>query len=43
MLWHMSMPERGVLLDAARETAGLDDFGNTWFFDHMDKFIESII
>ena len=38
----MSMPERGVLLDAARETAGLDDFGNTWFFDHMDKFIESI-
>ncbi len=38
----MSVPERGVLLDAARETAGLDDFGNTWFFDHMDKFIESI-
>ena len=31
-----------MLLDAARETAGLDDFGNTWFFDRMDKFIESI-
>ena len=38
----MSMPERGVLLDAARQTAGLDNFGDTWFFDHMDKFIESI-
>ena len=38
----MSMPERGVLLDAASQTAGLDDFGDTWFFGHMDKFIESI-
>ena len=38
----MSMPERGVLLDAARQTAGLDDLGDTWFFDHMDKFIQSI-
>lgn len=33
--------DRETLLDAARHRAGLDDFGDTWFCEPMDKFIES--
>lgn len=33
--------DRETLLEAARQRAGLDDFGDTWFFEPMDKFIES--
>jgi LPS sulfotransferase NodH len=33
--------DRETLLEAARLRAGLDDFGDTWFFEPMDKFIES--
>lgn len=32
--------ERETLLEAARQRAGLNDFGDTWFFEPMDKFIE---
>jgi hypothetical protein len=31
--------EREALLEAARQRAGLNDFGDTWFFEPMDKFI----
>lgn len=33
--------DRDVLLDAARARAGLDDFGDTWFFEPMDRYIEA--
>lgn len=31
--------DRETLLAQARERAGLDDFGDTWFFEPMDHFI----
>lgn len=31
--------DRNQLLRAARERSGLDDFGDTWFFEPMDQFI----
>lgn len=31
--------EREVLLAAARERTGLSDFGDTWFFEPMDRYI----
>jgi LPS sulfotransferase NodH len=33
--------EREALLQQARERAGLSDFGDTWFFEPMDHFIEA--
>ncbi|SFR90689.1 sulfotransferase family protein [Sphingomonas jatrophae] len=33
--------EREALLQAARDRAGLDDFGDTWFIEPMDAFIAS--
>ncbi|OCC25515.1 hypothetical protein MB02_02450 [Croceicoccus estronivorus] len=33
--------DRENLLAQARERAGLNDFGDTWFLEPMDKFIES--
>lgn len=33
--------EREALLEAARQRTGLSDFGDTWFLEPMDKFIES--
>jgi hypothetical protein len=32
---------REELLALARERAGLDDFGDTWFFEPMDQFIKA--
>ena len=31
--------DRLTLLDAARARTGLDDFGDTWFFEPMDRYI----
>ena len=31
--------DRDVLLAAARERTGLSDFGDTWFFEPMDRYI----
>lgn len=33
--------DREALLEAARQRTGLSDFGDTWFLEPMDKFIES--
>lgn len=33
--------DREQLLALARERAGLDDFGDTWFFEPMDQFISA--
>jgi len=33
--------DRAALLDAARERAGLDDFGDTWFLEPMDRYIQA--
>ncbi len=33
--------DRDMLLDAARQRTGLSDFGDTWFFEPMDRYIES--
>lgn len=33
--------DRETLLDAARQRTGLSDFGDLWFIEPMDKFIES--
>ena len=33
--------DRETLLDAARQRTGLSDFGDTWFFEPMDRFIEA--
>jgi len=33
--------DRETLLEAARQRAGLSDFGDMWFTEPMDKFIES--
>lgn len=33
--------DRETLLEAARQRAGLSDFGDMWFIEPMDKFIES--
>jgi len=31
-----------ALLDAARQRAGLDDFGDTWFLEPMERFVEAV-
>ncbi len=38
---HQATPqlEREALLTAARDRAGLSDFGDTWFFEPMDHFL----
>jgi len=33
--------DRETLLQLARDRAGLADFGDTWFFEPMDRFIEA--
>ena len=33
---------RDALLQQARDTTGLDDFGDTWFFAPLDKLIEFV-
>jgi len=33
--------DRDALLAQARERTGLDDFGDTWFLEPMDRFIEA--
>lgn len=33
--------DRETLLDAARRRAGLDDFGDGWFLEPMDRFIDA--
>ena len=33
--------DRDTLLQLARERAGLSDFGDTWFLEPMDRFIEA--
>lgn len=33
--------DRDILLDKARARAGLDDFGDLWFIEPMDRFIEA--
>ncbi len=33
--------DRETLLNAARQRTGLSDFGDTWFFEPMDRFIEA--
>jgi hypothetical protein len=33
--------DQTALLGAARRRAGLDDFGNTWFFEPMARFIDA--
>lgn len=38
----MSLPDGETLLEAARQAAGLADFGDTWFFGRMEKFIDSV-
>ena len=33
--------DRETLLEAARQRTGLNDFGDLWFIEPMDKYIES--
>ncbi|MEC3948188.1 sulfotransferase family protein [Sphingobium sp. HWE2-09] len=33
--------DRETLLQKARDRAGLDDFGDTWFFEPMDHFLDA--
>ena len=35
------MLDRETLLQQARDRAGLDDFGDTWFFEPMDHFLDA--
>ena len=34
--------DRESLLEQARQRTGLSDFGDTWFFEPMDRYIESV-
>jgi len=38
----MSVPDRDVLIAAAREQTGLSDFGATWFFGHIDVLVAAL-
>ena len=38
----MTVPNRETLVSTAIEQAGLSDFGDTWFFGHIDKLIPSL-
>ncbi len=38
----MSLPDRDTFLFAAQEEAGLSDFGDTWFFEHIDALIPEL-
>lgn len=33
--------DRDILLQMARDRAGLSDFGDCWFFELMDAFLEA--
>jgi len=38
----MALPSRDVLVDEATAQAGLSDFGDPWFFGHIDVLIPSL-
>lgn len=38
----MTVPNRETLIAQATEQTGLSDFGDTWFFGHIDKLIPSL-
>ena len=38
----MTVPSKDILIAAAREQAGLSDFGETWFFGHIDVLVDSL-
>ena len=35
----MGVPDRAVLMDQARQATGLDDFGDPWIFENLDRLI----
>ncbi|HMT44179.1 MAG TPA: sulfotransferase [Chakrabartia sp.] len=35
------LPDRTALLQQAQDRTGLSDFGDTWFFEPMDRFLEA--